>query len=146
MFDDQLAAGRPASGASTNSYSIHFVIKAADYYPNVSIAYLVLLTIPVIIASAARNFSKFKLFRNYLRSTISHERLNGLLCAPLRRNVNTKNWYKKDTDLWAEFGKKAPFGRKFSLKHSVKMPAVGSAPSFGRRAVLRLEEETFGNT
>jgi hypothetical protein len=26
------------------------------------------------------------------------------------------------------------------------MPAVGSAPSFGRRAVLRLEEETFGNT
>jgi hypothetical protein len=42
--------------------------------------------------------------------------------------------------------RKAPFGRKFSLKHSVKMPAVGSAPSFGRRAVLRLEEEAFGDT
>jgi hypothetical protein len=60
--------------------------------------------------------------------------------------VNTKNWYIKETDLWAEFGKKAPFDRKFFLKHSVKIPAVGSAPSFGRRAVLRLEEETFGNT
>jgi hypothetical protein len=25
------------------------------------------------------------------------------------------------------------------------MPAVGSTPSFGRRAVLHLEEEAFGN-
>jgi hypothetical protein len=59
--------------------------------------------------------------------------------------VNTKNWYKEETDLWAEFGKKTPFGRKFSSKHSVEMPAVGSTPSFGRRAVLRLDEETFRN-
>jgi hypothetical protein len=49
--------------------------------------------------------------------------------------VNTKNWYRKGTDLWAEFGKEAPFGRKFSSKDSVKILAVGSAPSFGRRAV-----------
>jgi hypothetical protein len=48
--------------------------------------------------------------------------------------------------LWAKFGKGTPFGRKFSSKHSVKMPAVGSAPSFGRRAVLLLEKEAFGNT
>jgi hypothetical protein len=26
------------------------------------------------------------------------------------------------------------------------MPAVRSTPSFGRRAVLRMEEEAFGNT
>jgi hypothetical protein len=61
-------------------------------------------------------------------------------------SVNTKNRYKKETDLWAEFGKETPFDRKFSSKHSVKMPAVGSMLSFGRRAVLRLEEEAFGNT
>jgi hypothetical protein len=60
--------------------------------------------------------------------------------------VNTKNWYRKETDLWAEFGKKTPFDRKFSSNHSVKMPAVGSTRSFGRRTVLRLEEKTFGNT
>jgi hypothetical protein len=48
--------------------------------------------------------------------------------------VNTKNWYRKGTDLWAEFGKEAPFGRKFS-KDSVKMLAVGSTPSFGKGAV-----------
>jgi hypothetical protein len=60
--------------------------------------------------------------------------------------VNTKNWYRKETDLWAEFGKKTPFGRKFSSKHSVKMPAVESTPSFGIRAISRLKEEALGNT
>jgi hypothetical protein len=49
--------------------------------------------------------------------------------------VNTKNWYRKGTDLWAELSKETPFGRKFSSKDSVKIPAVGSAPSFGRKAV-----------
>jgi hypothetical protein len=48
--------------------------------------------------------------------------------------------------LWAEFGKEISFGKRFSLKHSVRALAVGSTPSFGRRAVLRLEEEVFGNT
>jgi hypothetical protein len=60
--------------------------------------------------------------------------------------VNTKIWYRKETDLWAEFGKETPFDRKFSSKHSVKEPAVGSTPSFGRRVALCLEKETFGNT
>jgi hypothetical protein len=49
--------------------------------------------------------------------------------------VNTKNWYRKGTDLWAEFGKEAPFGRKISSKDSVKIFAVGSTPSFGKRTV-----------
>jgi hypothetical protein len=60
--------------------------------------------------------------------------------------VNTKNWYRKEIDLWAEFGKETTFGRKVSSKNSVKVPPVGSTPSFGRRAVLRLEKEAFENT
>jgi hypothetical protein len=57
--------------------------------------------------------------------------------------VNTKNWYREETDLWAEFGKRAPFGRRFSSKHLVKASAVGSTSSFGRRAVPRLEEKSI---
>jgi hypothetical protein len=37
--------------------------------------------------------------------------------------------------LWAEFGKGVPFGRKISSKDSVKILAVDSTPSFGRKTV-----------
>jgi hypothetical protein len=40
--------------------------------------------------------------------------------------VNSKNWYRKENDLWAEFGRRAPFVRRFSSKHSVEASAVGS--------------------
>jgi len=62
-----------------------FVTKA-DCYPNASIAYRILFTMPVTVASAKRSFSKLKLLKNYLRSTISRERLNGLatLCIEKR--------------------------------------------------------------
>jgi hypothetical protein len=59
--------------------------------------------------------------------------------------VNTKNWYREETDLWAEFGRRAPFDKRFSSNDSVKTSAVGSTSSFGRRVVSRLEEEAFGN-
>jgi hypothetical protein len=51
--------------------------------------------------------------------------------------VNTKNWYREETGLWAEFGRRVPFGKRFSSKHSVKTSAVGSTSSFGRGAVLK---------
>lgn len=53
-------------------------VKEMDSYPNVSIAYRILFTMPVIVASAERSFSKLKLLRNYLRSVMSQEKLNGL--------------------------------------------------------------------
>jgi hypothetical protein len=59
--------------------------------------------------------------------------------------VNTKNWYREETDLWTEFGRRAPFSKRFSSKHSVKASAVGSTSSFSRRVVSRLEEKAFGN-
>ena len=60
--------------------------KEMDSYPNVSIAYRILFTMPVTVASAERSFSKLKLLRNYLRSVMSQERLNGLatLCIEKR--------------------------------------------------------------
>jgi hypothetical protein len=65
---------------------LQFII-VADYYPNVSIAYRILLTIPVTIASAERSFSKLKLLKNYLTSTMSQERLNGLATCSIEKDI-----------------------------------------------------------
>ncbi|CAA0831518.1 hAT family dimerisation domain [Striga hermonthica] len=62
-------------------------VKAAECYPNVSIAYRILLTIPVTVASAERSFSKLKLLKNYLRSTMSQERLNGLAMCAIEKDI-----------------------------------------------------------
>src|SRR6266542_2472017 len=53
-------------------------VREVDCYPNISLAYRILFTVPVIVASAERSFSKLKLLKNYLRSAISQERLTGL--------------------------------------------------------------------
>jgi hypothetical protein len=57
-----------------------------DCYPSTSIAYHILFTMPMIVASAERSFSKLKLLKNYLRSTMLREKLNGLttLCIEKR--------------------------------------------------------------
>ncbi|KAG6401299.1 hypothetical protein SASPL_138151 [Salvia splendens] len=62
-------------------------ITVEDCYPNVSIAYRILLTIPVTVASAERSFSKLKLLKNYLRSTMSQDRLNGLATCSIKKGI-----------------------------------------------------------
>uniref|UniRef100_A0A8I6XIQ0 HAT C-terminal dimerisation domain-containing protein n=1 Tax=Hordeum vulgare subsp. vulgare TaxID=112509 RepID=A0A8I6XIQ0_HORVV len=53
-------------------------VREVNCYPSISIAYRILFTVPVTVASAERSFSKLKLLKNYLRSTMTQERLNGL--------------------------------------------------------------------
>ena len=62
-------------------------VRAADCYPNVTIAYRILLIVPVTVASAEQSFSKLKLLKNYLRSTMSQERLNGLAMCCIENNM-----------------------------------------------------------
>ena len=69
-------------------------IKRLDCFPNACIAFRILLTIPVTIASAERSFSKLKLIKSYLRSTMSQERLNGLAILSIEKYILTKLEYK----------------------------------------------------
>ncbi|XP_073138966.1 uncharacterized protein [Henckelia pumila] len=70
------------------------VIDILDYlkrmdgcFPNAHVAYKILLTKPVTVASAERSFSKLKLIKTFLRSTMSQERLNGLAMLSIEKEV-----------------------------------------------------------
>ena len=69
-------------------------LKRHDCFPNASIAYRVLLTIPVTVASAERSFSKLKLLKSYLRSTMTQQRLNDLAIIALESGLLEKIDYE----------------------------------------------------
>ena len=70
------------------------VLMKHPFYPNAIIAYRILLTIPITVASVERSFSKLKLLKSYLRSTMTQERLNGLATIALENDVLEKIKYE----------------------------------------------------
>uniref|UniRef100_H2XJG8 TTF-type domain-containing protein n=1 Tax=Ciona intestinalis TaxID=7719 RepID=H2XJG8_CIOIN len=62
----------------------------ATSYPDVCTAYMMYLTVPVTVATAERSFSKLKLIKNFLRSSMSQERLSGLSLLSIE-NERAKN-------------------------------------------------------
>ena len=62
-------------------------VMAVDCYPNILVAYRILLTVPVTVAPAYKSFSKLKLLNNYLRSTMSQERLNGFAMCNIEKSI-----------------------------------------------------------
>lgn len=56
-------------------------------FVNLSIALRILLTQPVTVASGERSFSRLKLIKTYLRSTLSQERLVGLALISIENDV-----------------------------------------------------------
>ncbi|KAJ9539216.1 hypothetical protein OSB04_031949 [Centaurea solstitialis] len=70
-------------------------LKHVECFPNAIIAYTVLLIIPVTVASAERSFSKLKLLKSYLRSTMTQDRLNGLALIAIENGFLDKVDYKE---------------------------------------------------
>ena len=76
------------------TFDILKFLKRDDCFPNASIAYRILLTIPITVASAERSFSKLKILKNYLRSTMTQERLNGLALMTIESKLLDKVSYE----------------------------------------------------
>ncbi|KAJ9567830.1 hypothetical protein OSB04_003796 [Centaurea solstitialis] len=72
---------------SMSAIEILDFVNVTDCYPNVSVAYRIMLTVPVTVASAERSFSKLKLLKTYLRSSMSQERLNGLTILCIEKDM-----------------------------------------------------------
>lgn len=91
IFAPMLPSGRsPAKALSfitENGYM--------DTFPNVFVTLRILLTLPVSVASGERSFSKLKLIKTYLRSTLSQERLSGLATMAIENELLNE----MDTDL-----------------------------------------------
>ncbi|XP_031121002.1 uncharacterized protein LOC116024254 [Ipomoea triloba] len=62
-------------------------LKQMGCFPNATIAYRILLTIPITVASAERSFSKLKLLKSYLRSSMLQERLNELALISIENEI-----------------------------------------------------------
>jgi len=62
-------------------------VREVDCYPDVSVAYRILFTVAITVASAERTFSYLNLLRNYMRSTMSQERLNSLAILCIKKKL-----------------------------------------------------------
>ena len=60
-------------------------------YPDVCTAYMMYMTVPVTVATAERSFSKLKLIKNFLRSSMSQDRRSGLALLSVE-NKRAKNF------------------------------------------------------
>ena len=69
-----------------------------ELYHNLWIALRTAVTPPVTVASAERNFSKLKLIKSYLRSSMSQERLSGLAIMSINHDVGRRMSYEDIID------------------------------------------------
>lgn len=69
-------------------------IKKTNAFPNLNIALRIMLTIPLTSAGAERTFSKLKLIKTYLRSTMSQQRLTGLATICIEKELSEQLNYE----------------------------------------------------
>ncbi|KAJ8359077.1 hypothetical protein SKAU_G00156020 [Synaphobranchus kaupii] len=61
--------------------------ELTELYPNLWISLRIACTLPVTVASAERSFSKLKLIKTYLRSSMAQDRLTGLAIISINHEV-----------------------------------------------------------
>jgi hypothetical protein len=84
--------------------SLHYILSHnyEELYTNTVIALQILLTLPVTVASGERDFSRLKLIKTYLRSTMSQERLSDLAQISIEHDVCSKINFDSITKRFAE--------------------------------------------
>lgn len=73
-----------------------------DVFPNLRIAIQIMLTVAVSVASCERSFSKLKLIKNYLRSTMKQDRLSDLAILSIENSTFNSINYDTIIDKFAE--------------------------------------------
>uniref|UniRef100_A0A452HN90 HAT C-terminal dimerisation domain-containing protein n=1 Tax=Gopherus agassizii TaxID=38772 RepID=A0A452HN90_9SAUR len=107
MYKDiMITSGRVKSGVDEN-LTINSVLKfmiandMCSIYPNLSRLYHIFLTLPISSAVVERPFSRLKLIKSYLHSTMSEDRLSRLALLAIERQLATEVDYNKVIDNFA---------------------------------------------
>jgi hypothetical protein len=82
--------------------------KLENLFPNICVSLCILLTIPATVLSAERSFSKLKLVKNYLRSTMSQDCLADLVRLSIESEIARKIYFDVITRLALKKARKAP--------------------------------------
>ncbi|KAL5818733.1 hypothetical protein ACOSQ3_022638 [Xanthoceras sorbifolium] len=85
-------------------------VKLMDMFCNIIIAYRILLTTPIIVASTEISFSKLKLLKSYLWTTMTQDRLNGLALIYIENDMLENIQYD---DIIDEFAFRSVSRKKF---------------------------------
>lgn len=80
LYEEIKSLNLPDDSSNDVSSILNLMVEKGfnEIYPNLTIAIRILLTLPVTVASAERSFSKLKIIKNYLRTTMAQERLSNL--------------------------------------------------------------------
>jgi len=77
---------------STPLEVLQFIVNNNNFVPNLAVALILTMSMPV--ASGERSFSKLKIIKNYLRSSINREKLSDLAIISIEKDV-MKIWSLK---------------------------------------------------
>jgi hypothetical protein len=82
----------PAENSPENVLNFICKNRLMENFPNTVVALRIFLTLPITVASGERSFSKLKLIiiKNYLRSSMSQDRLVGLTMISIEYDMLTK--------------------------------------------------------
>lgn len=84
---EEISAVSALLGKKESLSNVLSLITKLNFAPNLTIALRILLTIPITVASGERSFSKLKLIKNFLRSTTTQNRLNGLAILAIEHEI-----------------------------------------------------------
>ncbi|XP_037786388.1 uncharacterized protein LOC119582231 [Penaeus monodon] len=100
LWDELISLCYVIPEKSSATFVLKYVIdhSLTDAYPNTFVALRVFLTPPVTVAAAERSFSRLKLIKTYLHSTMSQERLSGLAILSIENEIASALDYSKLID------------------------------------------------
>lgn len=89
MTDELVAVSELLKPNSTLLEVLQYIVNNDNFIPNVTVAFRIILI--VYQSSSERSFSKLKLIKNYLRSSMNQERMSDLAIISIKKKINAKS-------------------------------------------------------